>query len=426
MYNYQRFLESTVYKIDLDKDESNFQPWLDPEQKNQIKYHAKKFENSASDEQAESFVGSLFGAELETRDAAFRDLVVVSPIPGVSLLNEYISVKSSRKMYSLESTIGNTNGFKINSLILFMMEKLQLRIYLNEKFIERNLIDPQVLLGYYKRHIYHLYAKGGDMASYIFAYTSCILVFKIIKDFLELLVERREFLEGAHTISNVIAMAISAFMDHNTKSKNFDDLESKIKIYPNELDEFMSIRKEFGEFFQEQIKKNKYAIKDGFDYIDDSVFDKFREIKVSYCVVFFDKLNKKTGEETINVYKTQAVPCSELFKKTIKIWADSGNFQKAVIDKKRNIYLTYNLILQAFSGNGLKGKDVFETIINIKIPKDWNIRYKDTGFVDAMKRFKYHIWKLNLPGFEEKAKQFGEANPDTKYLFPHIIWDEPK
>jgi hypothetical protein len=430
LYNYKRFLESNYYKIEFDKEESDFKPWMDPDHKIQIKYHANKFERTASDEQAELLVASLFGAEIETRDAAFRDLVVIDPIPGVSIMNEYISVKSSQKKHSLEATIGNTNGFKINSLILFMMEKLHLRIYLNEKFIERNLIDYKVIFNYYKTHIYNLYyVKGGDLSAYIFAYTSCILVFKIIKDFLEELVEKREFLEGSHTIRNVIAMALTAFMDHNFKDKsvqNFPILEKRIKVLPHELEEFMSIRKQFAEFFQSQTKKNLYTIRDGYNYIDETVFEKFREIKLSYCVVFFDKTNKKTGEETINIYKTQAVSCADLFKKTSQIWTAAGNFEKAVVYKKRNIYLPYNLIVQAFSGNGLVGRDVFETVITIKLPKDWNLRYKESGFVYAMKMFKYKIWKLNQPGYEEEAKKFGENNPETQKLFPHIAFDEPK
>lgn len=421
-YNYNKFLESNFY-IRLDSDDiivngeiSNFEPWNSEENKNKMRFFANKFEKRAHDVDAEHLAASLFGAELEPRDAAFRDLQVFNPIPGLSYPNEFISVKSSKTMNTLKTAINNTNGFKLNSLILFMMEKLNPQIFLKPRFIKRHEMDIKNLFNMYKSIILRLYFK--DIKSYIIAFNSIILVLKIVKEFFTRLFEvENKVLEGKKIIEHVITMAIVSYMDEVKGWQEFKNIRQMLTVSRVEELQFEETLKLFQTFSDKYKKESQNAYSEnGYDAIGDGFLDKFSEIKLSYCIIYFEKPHK--NEETIKIYKTQALSCAELFKNTTRIWTNNKNYQKTIVQGKVNIYLTYDLILQAFEGNGLTGKDVFETEITIKVPHSWSLKHNDDlEFENRLRLFNYRLWDLKRECNKEKAKEFVKLNPSLDFIF---------
>jgi hypothetical protein len=424
MLKNNRSFEAREFKIDVDEPDFSFISWLDKYEQGRVKIIADRFEKTGDDEQAESLVEVLFGGIKGGRNSKFFDVRVVNPISGITKNGEYISVKSTKTAHTLEGAISETNGFKLGSLIQFMFERLEIKVFRNKLFKERNEIKLSVLLANYNAHISNFY-REENIDIYNYAYVNGILVFNIIKEFLAYYFEKYGPIENRNLIDDVMVMSITSFIDNEFKmsKKRFDDLgtgneRDSIVVAEHRRKNFIKLKKEFYSFYK-VFRVNYSGIDDsGYDNIDIDLIPRFKDIYVSYCVLFFDVTDARTGDEIINIYKTQSLPCSELYKNSAKAWLNmSLQHRQREGNRGKNVYLNFEGVLKAFEGNGLTGRDVFDTIIKIRIPASWNVSDTQEKMKNTMSNFMKHIWILNQPGNESERDKFIEMNPSCTNLF---------
>lgn len=350
MKDYLSFINESTYDINLNTGDTNYN-YIGKNRGrfNRLKHLVYQIEQSGSPLQGEKVAEILLGSvNLNTLDLSypFVDLKVVSPVKNITINNELISVKTSRDMHKLEDAISYVNGFKIQQLIQFAISKINLNLYKNKTFKKRFALKTSSITSYFQKEI-----SKYNNEYYTFAFMSSIIIFKFIKEVLEKLRKKDNIIEDRRKLYNIISMCIASFIDKKFNTNFFNDAkytsDDTIDVVKSTLESFSVENEDYGEYLPDELKN----------------------IKISYCILYFSK----PGEDLIlNLQKTQAVNFNELFNKSMEIWHKKGYISKDKQDQ--NLYLKYNDVFDAFSGNGLTGKDVFNTHIKVIINADYEER----------------------------------------------------
>lgn len=357
--NYQLFLEKNLYNINLaNKSQSNYTYITNNQSRfNRLKHLIYQIEQSGSPLEGEKISEILLGAtnlNVLNLSYPFVDVKVISPVRGVTQMGELISVKTTKDMHNLKDAVTYVNGFKISQLIQFAISKINLKIYKSEIFKDRFAIKLSSITSYYQKTITELFSS--DSTIYTYAFVNTIVILKFIKDYLNYLTGVENIIEKNRSkLYSIMRVCITSFIDKKFGTNYTDRLSSKLDDMKKSVQNFISSSHAKYDFTSDYINYGEALPKE------------IQDLKISYCIIYFN--DSDTGV-VLNLQKTQAISFGELFNNSMKIWIKKGYH---LSEGKKNYYLKYEDVVQAFTPTGitLSDDDVFSTHIQVTIDSDW-------------------------------------------------------
>ncbi|MDD4644635.1 MAG: hypothetical protein PHY99_01445, partial [Bacteroidales bacterium] len=236
MLDYKLFLEKNLYNINLaNQSQSNYTYITNNQSRfNRLKHLIYQIEQSGSPLEGEKISEILLGAtnlNVLNLSYPFVDVKVISPVKGVTQMNELISVKTTKDMHNLKDAVTYVNGFKISQLIQFAISKINLKIYKNETFKDRFAIKLSSITSYYQKSITELFSS--DKTIYTYSFINTIVILKFIKDYLNYLTGVEHIIEkNRNKLYSIMRVCITTFIDKKFGTNYTDELSvnlNKIK-----------------------------------------------------------------------------------------------------------------------------------------------------------------------------------------------------
>lgn len=367
--NYDLFLESS-YFINLDTGPNDY-PLVarDTRRQNRLKYKTSKIERKGGSRLGEQISEILFNATNQNvidTSHPFVDLRVLDDIENVAVKNEYISVKTSFVNHSLRTSVGTSGGFKIGQLILFALDQMNFRVYKTSDFKIRHSWQTYVFTTYLEEIILKLFSN--NVHHYKYAFLHSLLIFKIILDYLKLLRKDKDpMMTDINDLKAVVAVIAAKFVDAKyTRANYFGRIET---LEPN-VSEFIQGH---NTKIQNYIRDNKLTIHEprNNSWVREILPIGVRNIKISYCVIYFDK--EENNRVILNVYKTKSLKFEDLFINTLNEWSqreyhiDAVNVYRRDRKKIKTLILNFDGVCAAFQNNGISDQRVFDTHIQIDL-----------------------------------------------------------
>lgn len=301
---------------------------------------------------AEKISALLFNAvnlNYYNKSYPFVDLIVPEDksIEGITLPDEYISVKTSAKANTLNNAINEVNGFKLSQVLQFALQMTGVDFFEGENFSKRNTIKYFTILN----ELYKIFKIKQNATNYE-------LIFKNQLKYIYLL---KKIMDNGRTYNGKILNNINNINEFFT-----DIIDKDLRILnPSE----MKKSHELDDYIKEYDEMNNF-------------YSKFH---ISYCVSYFDKDSDINDSIILHVQKTKAINFIELYEKTIKEWV-LLDYHKRILDDEtsKNYYLKYNNIKTIFS----EGDD-FSNHIILKMSKEKRKKYFDIS-KDDTKTKDYH------------------------------------
>ncbi len=425
MLNYKLFLER-LYNINLVTNEIDYDFIKSSGKINRLKHLIYQLEQTGSPLGGEKISEILLGGtNLNVLDLSypFVDLKVTTPVEGVTLENELISVKTTRDKYTLKDSVTYVNGFKIGQLIQFAIKKMNLNLYKNKKFTRRNSIQLSSITSFYDNLIIKLFGENTAIYSFVFIHT--LLFYLLLKEYLEKLSEKDIIITDRDELYTNIAVLLCTYVDEKYNTNYIDDIESKIKKSSNYI---INATYNVKNLFSQRIKEAIDSEDDDFNWLN-FLPEEIRNLKISYCILFFDKDDDENKKIVLNLCKTQAISFQNLFKNTIKLWTEKKNdksipMHMKALSKKQNLYLNYDGVIKAFEGNNLTGNDVFNTRIKIEFTSEWTSQYQERP-EELKKLYVKVIDKVkSIPNDEKEKKILTLLNKFLNKVIDHPIETE--
>jgi len=411
MLNYKLFLEK-LYTLNLENPKNNTYK-LGKGTLNRLKHLVYNLEKSGSFLQGEKISEILLGAtNLNTLDLSypFVDLKVLEPVENVSILNELISIKTTRDKHSLKESVTYVNGFKIGQLIQFAISNMNFNFYKKQGFKQRHAYKLSSVTSHYDKFIRQYF--GGNKEIYTFIFVHTLLFYSLFKSYLDIVAEGKFLKRDDLYLS--MEIFICKFVDEFNGTNYLEKYKSdKIKKI-NKIDEFNN------DIEEKYIDKIREAInyKDNYKWLN-FIDEKIRNLQISYAILYF---NEDVDKMILNLHKTQNVSFDTLLKNTIEAWTSSEKHMKS-LDAKKNIYLDYTGVIQAFSNDKLQGDDVFNTHIVVEFTEKWSSEYKERP-EETKKLYVKVIDKVKSIPNDEKQEQI--LNLINKFLTKMIDEDDQK
>jgi hypothetical protein len=354
---YDLFLER-VYNINFDTKVIEYPLAQKTNVKNNLERLVDQIEKRGGSFDGEKVAGLLFNAvnlNDMNRSFPFVDLFVHDSTEAARR-GEYISVKTSSSNHTLKDVIGGgltpVGGLNLNTLILFIMDLIELKTYKSSYFQERLGWANYIYIKRFKSIIRNI--RNRQHADY--AFSRCILIFKLMQAYLYLLRIENLILPSpskSDNLVNIIDAIVAKFLD-----KEFDT------NYCGELNE--SAREH--SIIIENYVNNRQLSMDNVDPEHYGIGEDIPNIRISYCVVFFDKnINNRV---VLNVFKTRAVHLRDIFVRAMNIWIENGYHVRPVDTKTNKLSINYDGICRIFEEDNLVGENVFDTQIKIDISLD--------------------------------------------------------
>ena len=374
MLDYKLFLEKN-FTIDLKTNQTDYTYiGRNNGRFNRLKHLIYQIEQSGSPLEGEKVSEILLGAvNLNTLNLSypFVDVKVITAIPGVTEENELISVKTSRDMHNLKDTVNYVNGFKISQLIQFAITKINLKIFKSEPFKERFAMKLSSITSYYENTINQLFSD--DINVYTYAFVNSIVILNFLKEYFTYLKIDHIIEKDRNVLYAIMSVCIASFIDKKFNTNYIDRIIAKIP--EQKLNEIKVNVQKF-------MSTSKFNFNRDFINYGDSLPSNIKNLKVSYCVIYFDESNDKV---VLNLHKTHSISFGELFNNSMKIWIRKGYHMAhnlGVISTKKlvgkqNLYLKYEDVIEAFSTKDITGPEVFKTHIRVQFDSDWNYKERE-------------------------------------------------
>ena len=374
MLDYKLFLEKN-YTIDLKTNKTDYNYiGRNNGRFNRLKHLIYQIEQSGSPLEGEKVSEILLGAvNLNTLDLSypFVDVKVITEIPGVTMENELISVKTSRDMHTLKDAVNYVNGFKISQLIQFAITKINLKIFKSEPFKDRFAMKLSSITSYYENTINQLFSDDIDI--YTYSFVNSIVILNFLKEYFTYLKIDHIVEKDRNVLYAIMSVCIASFIDKKFNTNYIDKII--VKISDKKLNEIKANVEKF-------INTSRFNFNRDYINYGDSLPNDVKNLKVSYCVLYFDESNDNI---VLNLQKTHAISFGELYNNSMRIWIRKGYHMAhnlGVVSTKKlvgkqNLYLKYEDVIEAFSTKNVMGEDVFKTHIRVNIADDWNYQERD-------------------------------------------------
>lgn len=376
MLNYKLFLEK-LYNINLVNDEIDYDFVKTRGRLNRLKHLIYQLEKSGSPLGGEKVSEVLLGGtNLNVLDLSypFVDLKVTTPVPGVTIADELVSVKTTRDKHTLRDSVTYVNGFKIGQLIQFAISEIDLNLYKSKIFKKRKAIKLSSITSFYDNLIKKLF--GENQVIYTFAFVHTLLFYSLLKEYLEILANQDIIITDRNELYTNMAVLLCYYIDKKFNTNYINQLESKIKGSQNYI---VEATHNVENLFSRKINDVVDSEDENFGWLR-FIPENIRNLKISYCILFFDK-EDDDEKVVLNLCKTQAVSFQDLLRNTIILWTQSSNgvvpMHMKALKKKQNLYLNYAGVIKAFETNELKGDDVFNTRFRIEFTYEWASQYQE-------------------------------------------------
>jgi hypothetical protein len=377
--NYKLFLEK-VYNIDLTTNQATYEYIKGRGRLNRLKHLVYQLEKTGDPINGEKVSEILLGGvNLNVLDLSypFVDLKVVTPVPGISNVNELISVKTTRDKHKLKDAVTYVNGFKIGQLIQFAISEIDLNLYKTKVFKKRNAIRLSSVTSFYDKLIKDLFGKNEKIYTFVFVHT--LLFYYLLKEYLEILSTQEIIITDRNELYTNMAVLLCYYVDRKFNTNYLKNLNLK-----SSSDFIVEAEHNIINLFSKRIEEVVNAEDEEFGWLR-FIPEAIRSLQISYCILFFDEDDEDSNKVVLNVCKTQSVSFEKLFVNTIKIWTQKPEGKaKAIqpmhlrsLERNKNIYLNYNGVTKAFEDGNLKGDDVFDTQIKIEFSAEWTSSYEE-------------------------------------------------
>lgn len=356
---------------------------------------------------AEKIASLLLGAvnlNYYSKSYPFADLKVEHPINGITIQDEYISMKSSSTKNTLSRAVTDVNGFKLSQLILFIIEKMQLNIFrdLETKTIRGSMRKDIILNTYYKfmqkcdddrlrdklfeRQLYYivLFQKYIDEK---LRHPSYIEI-KKISDFKSIL-----FGIILNQINSESSTDYTSYFE-NVLSSEFKGPKTGNPTLNYELMKRVSVE-------YEKPKDITYL-----SYLPETIAD----MKASFCILYIE--NSKNSKDVIfSLQKTNAMKISELLKRSFDRWMKMKYHAKVTRGAgKMNVYFNFKDIVEVFDQKNTNEFDThLRVIVNRENIENFEERPREQTkeiirVIDEIKGLPYDISDDILDQFEKIIK----------------------
>ena len=412
MLNYKLFLEANEYKIDLENLKNNTYQ-IDKSNLNRLKHLIYNLEKSGSFLQGEKISEILLGAtNLNTLDLSypFVDLKVIEPVKDISILNELISIKTTRDKHSLREAVTYVNGFKIGQLIQFAISNMNFNFYKKQNFKQRYAYKLSSVTSHYDKFIKQYFGENKEIYTFIFVHT--LLFYSLFKNYLDIVSE--EIFLNRNDLYLSMEIFICKFIDEFNGTKYLEKYKSdNIK----KINKINKIDNDIEKKYMDKIRKS-VDYKDDYKWLD-FIDEEIRNLQISYAILYFTEDDDKI---ILNLHKTQNVSFDTLLKNTIETWTSSEKHMKS-LNSEKNIYLDYGGVIKAFSNDKLQGDDVFNTHIQVEFTEKFVSEYKERP-EETKKLYVKVIDKIKSIPNDEKQEQI--LNLINKFLTKMIDEDDEK
>jgi len=429
MRDFWEFITESEYYINVSTNKTNYQYISKSKARlNRLKHLIYQIEQNGSPLMGEKVSEILLGAvNLNTLDLSypFVDVKVVNPIKGVTENGELISIKTSRDSHTLEEAVTYVNGFRIDQLIQFGMNKLNLNLYKSGDFKSRNAMKLSNVISYYQYFIKKLFGDDEGIYTYVFSYS--IIILNFFKEYLSTI----KLEKNPKILKAIMVILTATFVDKKFNTNYIDSIGGRnsgklfnINISGPSSEEHIKLEKIKQEVLN-YISNSSHNFNSDYINYGDSLPNEISNLKISYCILFFDE-ETDDGKIILNLYKTQNLLFKDLFNNSMKIWLKKKYHISALNkykkkEKKQNLYLNYDNVVLAFQGNKLSGGKVFDTHIKIQIEPNWTYKERAEGTK------KMYVKIINkIKGIENDKKEKEILNLLNKHLNRINISDDKK
>jgi len=383
-------LNESEILIDLDKKETELSHIkrygkMDLTKVNRLTHLLYNFDYNGSPLVGEKIAELLLNAvnlNYFNKSYPFVDLKVKEPIEGMTVKDEFISIKTSSTKHSLSSAITDVNGFKISQLILFVMNFLAdnqkpFNIFKSDIFKDRNAIRKDMIVTVYYRFMKAIDKIAPELYDHLFLFQLYYII--LLSRYIETLrIPKKQMIENTNDfysmLFGIVLTHVNSTFNKDYRREFEDALEDvSPRVYLSD-----SLIKQFSSMSFPNVNLASYLP------------SKVAEMRVSYCMIYFEpdvKGKVQTEEVVLHLQKTRSLSILDLLDRSINLWKDRGFHKKETRDKnKENIYFNFQDIVKIFeedkisqihksekTGRILKSDVEFDTHLKVIINKE-NIR----------------------------------------------------